>query len=128
LRGAHGEQALAELLKRAEAGIYLWAVDSMQVIGGPQEQIDRYFAQAVLANLRSERFRAVVARAKPRLHALDEALARELLECGIEFLEKEQAHDAIVYFELLERSGCHARELPALLSESRRQAVHLQDD
>ncbi len=121
------EQAIAELVVRAEAGISLWAVDSMQVIGAAQERVDHYFAKAVQANIRTERFRAVVTRARPVLHQLDPDLEQEILGCGIEFQRKMQPESALVYFELLERSGSTLPGLPVLIEQSRRVAreIHL---
>ena len=119
--------AIDELVKRAEAGVYLWAVDSMQVIGGAQGRVDEYFAKAVRGDLRSERFRAVVARAMPALHPLAPDLERRLLECGLEFMTKIQPEAALVYFELLERSGSQLSELPGLIAQARHMAkdIHL---
>src|SRR5262249_16327304 len=74
LSGQGREQLVEKLFERAEAGLYLWAVDSMAVIGGGQERIDRYFAQATKADLRSERFRDVLSRARPHLPESDPTL------------------------------------------------------
>jgi hypothetical protein len=128
LTGPGRDRALDELMKRVTAGLSLWAVDSMQVIDGPQERIDHFFQQAVQADIRSERFRAVVARARPRLQEIDDALGRQLLMCGLEFIEKGRPADALVYFELLERSQYVDPRLPELLERSRREARHLQDE
>jgi glycosyltransferase involved in cell wall biosynthesis len=119
--------AVDVLARRAEAGIYLWAVDSMQVIGGPRERIDEYFAKAVHCDIRSERFRAVVTRAQPRLHALDADLEDRLLQCALDFVRIIQPEPALVYLELLERSGSTLPQLPGLIGEARRVAkeIHL---
>jgi len=121
------ELALEALRRRAEAGIHLWAADSMQVIGGPQERIDRFFEKAVGGNLMDERFRSVVARVKPTLRHLDQELEQDLLACGRELQGMTRHEDALVYFELLKRSGSSVPELDELIERSRSGAkdVHL---
>jgi len=117
--------AIDVLARRAEAGVYLWAVDSMQVIRGPQERIDAYFARAVQGDIRSERFRAVVARAQPRLSPLEPDVEERVFDCALEFVRAIQPEAALVYFELLERSGSRRSELPALIADARRVAKDL---
>ena len=126
LQGA-GREALLDLVRRrADGGIYLWVADSLQVIGGSQDRIDAFFALAMAhADLRSERFRQVVARAQPRLSPLTVAHEAALLTCGREFLMKEQFETALVYFDLLTRSGSGLAELPGLTADARRSAKEL---
>ncbi len=126
LAGPHRDRAVDALQTRATAGINLWAVDSMHMIDGPQEDVDRFFASAVRADIPSERYRDVVTRARPRIRQLDAALAQELFACGAEFLQRGRAADALVYFELLERSDYRTPELVTLLERSRTEAFSLQ--
>jgi hypothetical protein len=93
---------LEALYERAEAGIYLWAVDSMAVIGGGQDKIDQYFEKACRTDVRSERFRDILSRARPHLPASDPALGSRLLQCGIEYIDKCRPDTALVYFEFLQ--------------------------
>ena len=46
LDGPGREHVVGQLRARAAAGIYLWAVDSLAVIGGGQAAIDEYFGKA----------------------------------------------------------------------------------
>jgi hypothetical protein len=121
------QRALDALAHTAEAGISLWAVDSMHVIGAPQERVDHYFQTAVRGDIRSERFRAIVTRAAPRIANLDSDLEAELLTCGIEYRHRLQPEAALVYFELLQRSGSAHPALTDLIDQSRRTAreIHL---
>ena len=105
------DPVLHKVYERAEAGIQLWAVDSMAVIDGGQENVDRYFEKATRTDLRSERFRDVLTRARPKLPASDPTLGRRLFECGIEYLQKCKPEIALVYFEFLQTAGC---DLPGL--------------
>ena len=118
--GPQRERASAKLLERAEAGIYLWAVDSMAVIGGGQERTDRYFAKATNTDLRSERFRDVLLRARPSLPSPDPAFGERLLQCGIEYLEKCRPDTALVYFEYLKGAGFDHPDLEAWLERGRK--------
>jgi glycosyltransferase involved in cell wall biosynthesis len=111
LEGPARDRVLDKLHERAEAGIYLWAVDSMAVIDGGQDNVDRYFEKATKTDLRSERFRDVLTRAHPRLPTSDPAFGRRLLECGVEYLEKCRPETALVYFEFLRASGCDIPDL-----------------
>jgi len=111
---------LLKIYERAEAGIYLWAVDSMAVIGGGQEAIDRYFEKAAKTDVRSERFRDVLVRARPRLPASDPSLPARLLECGIEYLRRSQPETALVYFEYLRSAGFDAPELGDWLARAKK--------
>jgi glycosyltransferase involved in cell wall biosynthesis len=111
---------LRKIYDRAEAGIYLWAVDSMAVIGGGQEAIDRYFEKAAKTDLRSERFRDVLVRAHPRLPASDPSLPGRLLDCGIEYLRRSQPETALVYFEYLRAAGFDAPELNDWLARAKK--------
>jgi len=120
LSGPRRAVALAALKARAEAGIYLWAVDSMAVIDGGQERIDEYFAKATDTDLRSERFRDVLARARPTLPASDPALGVRLLQCGIEYLARARPDTALVYFEYLKAVGFEHPELDGWLERGRK--------
>jgi len=138
LGGPGRERVLEKVFERAEAGIYLWAVDSMDVIAGGQERIDRYFGRATGADLRSERFRDVLARARPRLPASDPTLGLRLLQCGIEYIDRCKADVALVYFEYLHDVGFQPPELAGWLERAKSDrwntqtqsevAVHLQDE
>jgi len=119
LDGRAPQRALAALRARARAGIYLWAVDSMAVIGAGQEPIDRYFAQATATDLRSERFRDVLVRARPRLPASDPSLGQRLLDCGIEYLDRCRAETALVYFEYLHAVGFEHPDLSTWIERAR---------
>jgi glycosyltransferase involved in cell wall biosynthesis len=120
LDGPAGRRVLETLYERAEAGIYLWAVDSMAVIGGGQDRIDRYFERAAKSDLRSERFRDVLARARPRLPSSDPTLGRRLLQCGIEYIEKCRPETALVYFEFLDAAGFEHPDLSRWLERGRK--------
>ena len=120
LNGPTADRVLEAVGERAAAGIYLWAVDSMAVIGGGQEHIDRYFEKATRTDLRSERFRDVLSRAKPRLPAGDADLGMRLLQCGIEYIERCRAETALVYFEYLHAAGFDAPELTAWVARGRK--------
>jgi len=108
------------LFERAEAGIYLWAVDSMAVIAGGQERIDRYFAHATRADLRSERFRDVLSRARPHLPESDPTLGLRLLQCGIEYIDRCRPETALVYFEFLRAAGFEHPDLDAWLERGKK--------
>jgi glycosyltransferase involved in cell wall biosynthesis len=114
------DHVLEKLYERAEAGIYLWAVDSMAVIDGGQDNVDRYFEKATKTDLRSERFRDILAGARPRLPGSDPALGRRLLECGIEYLQRCRPDTALAYFEFLQASGCELPELPDWLARGKK--------
>lgn len=118
--GPRRERALAALRERARAGIYLWAVDSTAVIGGGQQQIDRYFEQATQTDLRSERFRDVLVRARPRLPTSDPSLGQRLFGCGIEYVDRCRPETALVYFEYLHTVGFEHPELAAWLQRARK--------
>ena len=105
LHGPRRSQVIDKLFERAQAGIYLWAVDSMAVIDGGQERIDRYFEQAAKADIRSERFRDVLSRAHPHLPASDPTLGSRLLQCGIEYIDRCRPETALVYLEYLRSAG-----------------------
>jgi glycosyltransferase involved in cell wall biosynthesis len=120
LEGPARGGVLRKIYERAEAGIYLWAVDSMAVIGGGQEAIDRYFEKAAKTDLRSERFRDVLVRAQPRLPASDPSLPGRLLECGIEYLRRSQPETALVYFEYLRAAGFDAPALSDWLARAKK--------
>jgi glycosyltransferase involved in cell wall biosynthesis len=120
LSGPARERVLEKLYERMEAGIYLWAVDSMAVIGGGQEKIDEYFEKATATDLRSERFRDVLARARPRLPASNPALGTRLLQCGVEYLDKCQPDIALVYFEYLQAVSFDDPELAKWLERARK--------
>jgi glycosyltransferase involved in cell wall biosynthesis len=120
LEGPARDRMLDGLLERARAGIYLWAVDSMAVIDGGQEKIDRYFEQATKTDLRSERFRGVLERAHPKLPASDPKLGRRLLECGIEYMQKCRPQIALTYFEFLQSAGVESTELRDWLARGKK--------
>jgi glycosyltransferase involved in cell wall biosynthesis len=121
LRGPRREHALALLGARAEAGIYLWAAESLGYIGAGQQQVDEYFAKAATGDLRSERFRRVVTAIHPGRPADGEALEAELLECGVEYLQKNDPGGALVYFELLQSWNAGGAELDAWMAQGRQQ-------
>jgi len=120
LQGSRRSDVIDKWFERAQAGIYLWAVDSMAVIDGGQERIDRYFAQAAKADIRSERFRDVLSRARPRLPASDPALGARLLQCGIEYIERCRPDTALVYFEFLKAAGFEHPDLDRWLERGRK--------
>jgi len=120
LDGPSRPLVIEKLLERAEAGIYLWAVDSMVVIGGGQELIDRYFEKAAKSDLSSERFRDVLARARPHLPASDPTLGERLLQCGIQYIERSRPETALVYFEFLRAAGFDHPDLAAWLGRGRK--------
>ena len=138
LNGPARERVLDKLLERAEAGVYLWAVDSMAVIGGGQERIDHYFAKATKTDLRSERFRDVLSRARPHLPASDPTLGLRLLQCGIEYIDRSRPETALVYFEFLRAAGFEHPDLDTWLERGRKDqwnaqtqtevAAHLQSE
>jgi len=120
LNGPARDRVVEALFERAEAGIYLWAVDSMAVIAGGQERIDRYFAQATRADLRSERFRDVLSRARPHLPESDPTLGLRLLQCGIEYIDRCRPETALVYFEFLRAAGFEHPDLDAWLERGKK--------
>ena len=120
LDGPGRDRVVERVLERAEAGIYLWAVESMAVIGGGQDRIDGYFAKATKTDLRSERFRDALSRARPHLPASDPALGRRLLQCGIEFIDRCRPETALVYFEFLKSAGFEHPDLDAWLERGRK--------
>jgi hypothetical protein len=120
LNGPGREQVVEKLFERAEAGLYLWAVDSMAVIGGGQERIDRYFAHATKADLRSERFRDVLSRARPHLPESDPTLGLRLLQCGIEYIDRCRPETALVYFEFLRATGFEHPDLDQWLERGKK--------
>jgi len=120
LDGPGRDRVVECVLERAEAGIYLWAVESMAVIGGGQDRIDGYFANATKTDLRSERFRDALSRARPHLPASDPALGRRLLQCGIEFVDRCRPETALVYFEFLKSAGFEHPDLDAWLERGRK--------
>lgn len=117
------QRVLEQLLRRAEAGIYLWAVDSFTVIDGGQEWINSFFKRAASADLRSERFRDVISRARPRVDNVDSGFDERLLDCGLEFLRRGRAATALVYFELLTTAQEQPPHLDDLIAECRRKIV-----
>ena len=120
LRGPSRERVVEVLFERAKAGIYLWAVDSMAVIGGGQEEVDRYFAKATRTDLRSERFRDVLSRARPTLPARHPELGLRLLQCGIEYIERCRPDTALVYFNYLEAAGFDGPDLARWLARGKK--------
>jgi glycosyltransferase involved in cell wall biosynthesis len=120
LDGPDRARLLARLFERAEAGIYLWAVDSMAVIAGGQERVDRYFAKATKTDLRTDRFRDVLSRARPRLPESDPTLGTRLLQCGVEYLEQCRPETALVYFEFLKAAGFAHPDLDTWLERGRK--------
>jgi glycosyltransferase involved in cell wall biosynthesis len=121
LGGPARERALEKLLERAEAGIYLWAVDSMAVIAGGQELIDRYFEKATKTDLSSERFRDVLSRARPHLPPSDPTLGARLLQCGVEFMARSRPGTALIYFEFLHAVGFEHPDLEQWLNRARKE-------
>jgi glycosyltransferase involved in cell wall biosynthesis len=119
LNGPNRDRVVEKLYERAEAGIYLWAVDSMAVIAGGQEWTDRYFARASRADVRSERFRDVLARARPHLPPDDPSFGERLLQCGIEYIDRCRPDTALVYFEFLKAAGFAHPDLDRWLERGR---------
>lgn len=104
LKGPGRKKAIDELRRRSESGIYLWAVDSMGVIGGDQERIDRYFDRAATTTIaRSERFRRVARATRPRLSRRDAAL--EMRDIGLEHKLKGEYEKAALYLRLAVAAG-----------------------
>jgi len=120
LDGPRRERVVEQLFERAEAGIYLWAVDSMAGIGGGQERLDHYFGKATKTDLRSERFRDVLSRARPHLPASDPTLGLRLLQCGIEYIDRSRPETALVYFEFLRAAGFEHPDLDQWLERGRK--------
>jgi glycosyltransferase involved in cell wall biosynthesis len=116
LEGARREVALKALAERGRAGIHLWAVDSMAMIAGGQELRDRHLEEAIQGDIRSDRFREIVTRARPRLAPGLVEERDKVLACGIEYLKNGRLKEALVYFRLLEDSGCSNPRLPGLLA------------
>lgn len=119
LAGPHREIVLQKLGDRAEAGLYLWAVDSLAVIGGGQELIDRYFENASRSDVMSERFRDILARARPHLPASDPSLGERLLECAIRYLERSRPDTALVYLDYLQAAGFDHPALKACVDRAK---------
>ncbi len=117
--GPGRERVLDAVLERAKAGIHLWAADSMSVIGGGQERIDEFFANATHTDLRAERFREVLMRARPRLPSSDPTLGLRLLQCGIEYIDRSRPETALVYFEYLRDAGFDHPELARWIERGR---------
>jgi len=106
LNGPARDRVVEALFERAEAGIYLWAVDSMAVIAGGQ--------------LRSERFRDLLSRARPHLPESDPTLGLRLLQCGIEYIDRCRPETALVYFEFLRAAGFEHPDLDAWLERGKK--------
>jgi glycosyltransferase involved in cell wall biosynthesis len=118
LDGPVRERVLATVRNRAEAGIHLWAAESMHVIGAGQDLIDAYFEKASEADIDSDRFRRIVVTTGARLPADHSRWAAHVLDTGVEYLRIGRPEEASIYFELLDRSGVQAPELPDLLARS----------
>jgi Glycosyl transferase family 2 len=114
--GPGRDLVVARLADRAQAGIYLWALDSMVTIGADQSSIDHYFAKAVGADLRSERFRRVAARVSPTTSTMPARVRTLLLECGVECVRQDRPRDALVYLGLV-RPDPFASGIDDLLSQ-----------
>jgi glycosyltransferase involved in cell wall biosynthesis len=130
LAGKGREVLISEIRGRAEAGIYLWAVDSMATIGAGQEYVDKYFEQALKTDLRSERFRRIVNAAHPTLPP-QPSFRDQVLTIGIEYLRKGEPEAAVTYLELLEAwtvSPPTLEELSAGPRPSRDAQLQLADD
>ena len=119
LNGPGRDRVIEKLFERAAAGIYLWAVDSMAVIGGGQERIDAYFSKAASTDVRSERFRDVLSRARPRMPPSDPLFGLRLLQCGIEYIDRCRPDTALVYFEYLHAAGFDHPDLPRWIARGR---------
>jgi glycosyltransferase involved in cell wall biosynthesis len=122
LDGEGRSHAVEALFERARAGLHLWAVDSMGVIGGPQELIDKYFEGVAEVDVRSDRFRNIVKRTNPKLPPSAQELSMKLFECGVNYLDGGQPDQALVYFSLLHSSGFQIPNLEELLSLSEKHA------
>lgn len=119
LAGPHRDIVLEKLGERAEAGLYLWAVDSLTVIGSGQALIDRYFERASRSDLMSERFREVLARARPRLPPSDPTLGERLLDCAIRYLERSRPDTARMYLDYLQAVGFTHPDLATWIERAR---------
>jgi len=124
LDGPSRDRAVEALFDRCRAGLYLWAVDSMGVIGAGQGNTDRYFRDALDTDIGSERFREIVRRTKPSLRLPTPELVAEIYSEGIARLRELKFEDAIVYFELLQRSGCESTRMGELIDDA---IVHTKD-
>jgi glycosyltransferase len=121
LDGPRRDAIVEALRARAEAGIFLWAVDSMAVIGGDQERIDAYFARATATDIRSERFRDVLARARPHLPGSDPGFGDRLLQCGVEYLDRCRPEIALAYFDFLRAAGFAHPDLDRWLTRAKKE-------
>lgn len=119
LDGPGRERVLAGVRDRAEAGIHLWAAESMHVIGASQETIDAHFESASHADIDSDRFRRIAVTTGARLPAGDTRWVAHVLDTGVEYLRRGHPEEASIYFELLERSGIRPVGLDELLARSR---------
>ena len=97
--------------------------------GGHQRRTGKdrsLFREGDETDLRSERFRDVLARARPpRLPpasppASDPTLGMRLLQCGIEYLRKCRPDTALAYFEYLQAAGFEAPELDRWLARGKK--------
>ena len=119
--GAASDRVIQKLIERAEAGIYLWTVDSLATIGGGQALIDRYFERATKVDLSSERVRDILVRARPRLPITDPTVGPRLLQCGIEYMGRSRPVVALVYFEYLVAVGFQHPELAQWVERARQE-------
>lgn len=104
MHGPAREPILEQLHRRADAGIYLWAADSMAVIGAGPEKIDEYFNRAGETDVTAPRFRDIATRAQPKIFPSNTGFAARVFNCGQLFFERGRWPEARVYFELLRRS------------------------
>ncbi len=136
LSTSSGDRLRSAWAHRAEADLYLWGVESLANIGAPQADIDRYFAKAAGVDVRSDRFRTVIARAKPSLRNAPPERVDELLEEGLARVRHGRYDDALLYFELLMRSNAgvanlaelavHAKEMSTAVQIAKRDELILQ--
>jgi hypothetical protein len=112
-------RVLDQLRERCEAGIHLWALDSMASIDGDQEHRDELFKGTRHADLRSSRFRDTIGRVLPRVDPGDSDFVEALNACAEEYIRNQNADSAAPFVKVLEASGCLRPELAALLEPPR---------
>lgn len=117
--GGGGDRLLQAWSDRCAAGLFLWGVESLGNIGASQAQIDAYFRKAYATDIRSDRFRYVVARAKPTIAAADVDFADRVFEAGSAYLRNLRFEEALTYFELLERSQVTRPGVDGFIAQAR---------
>ena len=106
---------IEELRKRSESGIYLWALDSMGMIGADQQYRDQLFAGSRYADLRSSRFRDIIDRVRPCVDPADTEFVAALTGCAEEYVLNGVASLASPYLKVLKASGALRPDLAEVL-------------